>query len=88
MEQQPDTKPGNYYVTARRENGDAVLLAGPFRDDHAAALAMVPRASRAAIDSGDPRAPWYAYGTARTDRSYVRNGILNDRLGIAPDPLS
>lgn len=85
--QQPDTKPGNYYVSVRRDNGDAVCLAGPFVDDHPAALAMVAAARRVACDI-DPRAHWYSFGTLRTDHSYRRDGILNDRLGIAPDPLS
>lgn len=44
-----------------------VALAGPY-DTHDAALAAVPEARRKAFDA-DPRAPWYAYGTCRTDSS-------------------
>lgn len=76
-EQLPDTKPGNYYVSARRDNGDAVCLLGPFRDDHAKALSMVDAGREAAEASGDPRACWYSYGTLRTDYDYDRPGILN-----------
>lgn len=82
MTQAPDTKPGNYYVTVRREDGDFRCLAGPYRDDHAAALAMVDRANKLACEI-DARAHWYSYGTVRTDYSYDRPGILNERLGIA-----
>ncbi len=64
----PDTKPGFYYVTARRDNGDAVFLAGPFLNDHQGALDAVAGAKAKAMDV-DPRAPWYSYGTARTDLS-------------------
>ncbi len=82
MAQQPDAKPGNYYVTVRRDNGDAVFLAGPFRDNHRAALAMVDQARRVAQDL-DPRAAWYGFGTARTAYSYDRPGKLNERLGLS-----
>jgi len=69
MTQKPDTKPGNYYVTAMRDDGKVVCLAGPFKNDHAAALATVDRARSVACDV-DPRAHWYAYGTARLDLDY------------------
>ncbi len=66
MSQKPDTKPGYYYATARRDNGDAVLLAGPFLNDHQAALdALAP--AKAWAQDVDPRAAWYSYGTARTE---------------------
>lgn len=55
---------GHYYVTARNDDGRYVALLGPF-ETHAEALANVQRGTRLAYDSGDPRAPWYAYGTAR-----------------------
>lgn len=85
MTQTPDTKPGNYYASVRRDDGDARCLAGPFRDDHQAALDIVARARKIAQDL-DPRAAWYAYGTLRTDYSYAEPGILNDRLGLGQEP--
>lgn len=80
MTQIPDTKPGNYYVSALRDNGDHAPLVGPFRDDHAKALSLVSVATKAAMDSGDPRAPWYAYGTMRTGYDYDKPGILNEKV--------
>ena len=80
-EQQPDTAPGNYYVTAVDARRTA-LLAGPFRDDHAAALAHVKRATDLAVNSTDPRAWFYAYGTARLPHTQTRPGIFNTQLGI------
>jgi len=68
MSQIPDTRPGFYYVTVRREGRkgfEHVKLRGPF-SDHASALAAVDEATRRAYEL-DPRAPWYAYGTARTE---------------------
>ena len=59
-----DTKPGNYYVTAIRDNGDVAFLAGPFTNDHQAALDALPATKSKAMDL-DPRAPWYSYGTSR-----------------------
>lgn len=50
-----------YYTSARRDNGDAVALTGPYLT-HVEALAAVP-ADRARAYDVDPRAPWYAYGT-------------------------
>ena len=81
MGQAPDTKPGNYYVSCRRDDGKTVFLAGPFRNDHAAALAMVDRAS-AEANRVDVRAPWYYYGTARVAHSYKTPGLLNKVLGL------
>ncbi len=66
MTQRPDNKPGNYYVTAIRDDGAVAWLAGPFLNDHAGALAALPRAKAVAMDI-DPNAPWYAYGTSRLD---------------------
>jgi hypothetical protein len=78
----PDTKPGNYYVSARRDDGRYALLVGPFRDDHAKALSLVDKATDAAWNSGDPRAPWYFYGTCRTEYDCDKPGILNDKVLI------
>lgn len=66
MTQKPDTKPGNYYVTAVRDDGAVAFLAGPFKNDHSSALAAVNGARRQACEI-DPRAHWYAYGTSRLD---------------------
>ncbi len=63
--QNPDTKPGLYYVTAQ-DGGRTAFVAGPFRDDHARALALVDEARRVA-ERLDPRAVWYAFGTSRID---------------------
>lgn len=79
--QQPDNQPGNYYVSVRRDDGAARCLAGPFRDNHAAALALVDKAREIAIDL-DPRAHWYSFGTLRTSYDYSYPGILNNRLDI------
>ena len=76
-DQPPDDRPGNYYVTAIDGERHAFLL-GPYQDDHATALAMVDEARRIAQEL-DPRAFWYAYGTARVT-GYAKPGILNDHL--------
>ena len=74
--QKPDTKPGPYYVSVRRENGDYRFLAGPY-DTHQAALDDVPKVSELAYKY-DPRGVWYSYGTCRiTDGSYTEPGIFN-----------
>lgn len=65
-DQTADTKAGNYYVTAIRDDGAVAWLAGPFKNDHQAALDALPRAKAIAMDI-DPRAHWYAYGTSRLD---------------------
>lgn len=80
MSEQPDTAGGNYYITVRRENGDFRCLAGPYRDNHAAALAAKDKVASLAINL-DPKAAFYSFGTIRTDYSYAEPGILN-RLGL------
>lgn len=62
MNQTPDTKPGSYYVTAIDGKRVAYLL-GPFAW-HLQALELVG-AAQAKAEELDPRAFWYAYGTAR-----------------------
>jgi len=77
--QLPDSRPGFYYVTVRRDapRTEYRLLRGPFVNDHAAALAAVDETMRRAM-SYDPKACWYAYGTCRSD---VDLGLgLFDRL--------
>lgn len=79
--QEPDTKPGNYYVTAT-DAGRVAFLAGPYRDDHAAALAMVDTVQRVAIEM-NREAFWYAYGTVRVDPDiYDKPGKLNDYIKL------
>ena len=80
MTQTADTAPGHYFVTAL-DGARHALLAGPFKNDHGAALAMVARA-RIEAEKVDPRAVWYAYGTARFPEDVTTPGKLNDRLGI------
>lgn len=80
--QKPDTKPGDYYVTAVDGQRVARLL-GPFRNNHAAALAMVDRVREHAYQL-DPRSHWYAFGTARWDTDEtkpVKTGVLNRHMG-------
>lgn len=83
MSQQPDNKPGAYYVTVL-DGGKMGRLLGPFIDDHAAALAMVDKV-RAKAEEFDPRAAFYAFGTARlpTDGSVLlKAGLLNPNFGM------
>jgi len=56
---------GVYWVSVRRDNGDTRFLAGPY-ETHMVALAKVREANDRAC-ALDPRAHWYAFGTARTD---------------------
>src|SRR3546814_14060405 len=58
MTQTPDTKPGNYYVSIVRGK-DHRLLAGPFVNNHAGALAMVD-AARDLAPEIDPRTCFHA----------------------------
>lgn len=75
MTQVPDTKPGFYYVSVVRDNGDYRMLRGPFVNDHAAALAAIEAAKAKACEL-DRRGHWYAYGTCRTDED-AGPGILD-----------
>ena len=70
-----------YYVTVRRDNGDARTLAGPFAE-HGEAVAWVERTIRVANDR-DPRAAWYSFGTAAIKYGYDKPGMLNAALGLA-----
>ena len=88
--QQPDTAPGNYYVSVvdgiRAGGGTEVkrmgLLAGPFPNDHVGALAWVEAARRKAEEI-DPRAAFYGFGTVRMKFGYSKPGVLNEALGLA-----
>ncbi|WP_157266578.1 hypothetical protein [Azohydromonas aeria] len=81
--QQPDTKPGAYFVSV--VDGQRVgLLLGPFVDNHAAALARVDMV-RAKAEEMDSRAVFYAFGTVRLDADHPRaekHGILNSHFGM------
>lgn len=78
MTQEPDTRPGPYYVSVRRDDGDFRLLSGPYLL-HASALAAVAEARTIATDL-DSRAVWYSFGTVRMKPEFSEPGILN-RLG-------
>lgn len=82
MTQQPDTKPGFYYVTAR-DAGRTALLAGPFENDHARALDLVD-AGRRAAEQVDVRAAFWFFGTCRALVD-LGPGKLNDQLGVAAE---
>ena len=82
MQQQPDTKPGNYYVSVVRGK-DSRLLLGPFANDHAAALEMVD-AVRKKAEELDAKAHWYAFGTCRLEPDDdAPAGILNKFFNAA-----
>lgn len=81
VEQAPDAAPGNYYVSIR-DGGRYGLLAGPFRNDHAGALAMVDRARAVAHEVNYREAVWASFGTCRMPGDFDRPGCLNDRLGL------
>jgi hypothetical protein len=51
-----------FYTSARRDDGRTVALAGPYAT-HDDALAALSGDKQRVWDSGDPKAPWYAYGT-------------------------
>ena len=91
--QQPDPRPGWYYVTAydsaRRPGNQYAFLAGPYRQ-HAHAL----RDLRAASDAAIARDPWLAFAAFGTSGihdpapgSSVPVGALNAALDIDPDEL-
>lgn len=79
----PDcNKSGPYSVTfdARRVAASAAdVLAGPFEDDHAKALAMVSEAARKAVDMNSLY-HWHAFGTMRSSED-LGPGKLNQELG-------
>ena len=83
MSQQPDSRPGEYYVSVI-DGPRTALLVGPFTNDHQAALDMVEQVRTKAEDL-DPRAVFYAFGTARLeggDKVPIRAGSLNKYFGM------
>lgn len=79
--QAPDRTPGHYYVSIVRDRRVG-LLAGPFVNDHAAALAMVERAKELAV-TVDPWAAFDAFGTVKVSPTFGKPGSLNAKLGLA-----
>ena len=80
--QEPDPRPGNYYVSVCDRDRYA-LLAGPW-PTHVEALAKVDDVRRKAQEV-DPRGIWYAYGTCRLpddDSAPIPAGKLNALLGL------
>lgn len=85
-EQAADPRPGSYYVSVQ-DGARFALLLGPFRDNHAGALAMVDKVRAAACEQ-DARAHWYAFGTCRMDPTPdtepgPRCGSLNAAMGYS-----
>lgn len=66
---------GGFYVSVLN-NGRSGLLLGPF-ETHEEALGKVDLA-RTLADRVDPKAPFYAYGTARKPQGPFPAGKLND----------
>lgn len=74
-EQAPDSKPGNYYVTAI-DGGRVYLMAGPFMNAHWKALCAV-RTVKEAAEEIDGRASFMAWGTSRFEETVTTPGRLN-----------
>lgn len=80
-DQQPDPRPGSYYVSVQ-DGARSALLLGPF-PTHQEALDMVEPV-RAKGNELDPRAAFYAFGTARLrDDGIAIGGNLNKHFGMA-----
>ncbi len=78
--QQPDTQPGNYYVSAMDPGtGNSWPVLGPFPNDHAAALSAVAEAT-AFCQAHHPRSIWFSFGTVRMDTTYLKPGTANAHL--------
>ena len=71
---------GECFYVSVVDAGRYQLLAGPFKT-HQDALDMVDAARDAALNYGDPKAWFYAYGTVKMVNGH-RSGILNGKLGI------
>lgn len=78
--QPPDTRPGNYYVTWRESEAPGSpfgFCLGPFKDDHAAAIARVDEV-RAIYAEHDPgRTAFTFFGTARAPDGYDKPAVCN-----------
>lgn len=75
--EEPDPRPGNYYVSVI-EGKRYALLYGPFTR-HQDALDAVERVRAKAYEL-DRYSHWYAFGTARAPDDYNKPGKLNDYL--------
>jgi len=64
-EQQPDPRPGFYYVSVI-DGPRSARVRGPFKDNHAAALAAVDK-TRRQLEHLHPFAHFYAFGTCRLE---------------------
>lgn len=73
MNQQPDNQPGPYYVSVV-DGSRHSLLSGPY-DTHQEALDMVSKADVIACLL-DPRAHFYAFGTARIKDGSSPQGVF------------
>ena len=71
---------GECYYADCVDAGKVALLAGPFRT-HQEALDILDRATDLAMDYGDPKAVFYAYGTCKMPNG-KRLGLLNEKLGL------
>lgn len=86
---EPDTQPGNYYVTILHEAKGTCLALGPFPNDHTAALAAVEPV-RTLCCNADGRM-WFdcSWGTARFAEDFITPGKLNGRFpSLFPDAPS
>lgn len=75
----PDPRPGDYFVSVV-DGRRRALLAGPY-PTHADALGAVPEV-REIAKRLDPRAFYYAFGTARLPEGSGKVGRLNDLLNL------
>lgn len=80
----PDSRPGNYYVVARKTsdaNAPYSLLTGPFCNDHFRAFLFLSRSRKIALErfSDSER---FEFQTARFPHEETRPGILNADLGL------
>lgn len=62
---EPDPRPGFYYVSVL-DGPKSARVRGPFKDDHAAALAAVDK-TRRQLNHLEPRSAFYAFGTCRSE---------------------
>jgi hypothetical protein len=75
---EPDDRPGWYYVTIR-DGPRHGLLAGPYVNDHPAALAMVPKVRELARKLSPGQSAFAGFGTAWSEVDQGP-GKLNDQL--------
>ncbi len=77
-------EPGTNYYVSTIDGSRFALLAGPF-ETHSEACGWVKRARDIACRV-DPRAWFYAFGTASTRPEYRKPGLLNDLLDLGGEP--